>query len=512
MDPRLDAGFESSGGFTLDRLKGPLIHGRLQYDPEHGIGLELVENPFGPGVFLNAGESKMSCMFGQLADGTWVTLFDCFITNSSIPLGGGIGSPTTLKVNRALFGCHLDNLDELAVKKYWLELSSLSNWTGTDIITKVRTDEFPFGMNIHCRQPLPLKIELPDQPFDIEIAHWVKTQHDDGMLSVKWGAAIAIVARESLPLNLAASLASRCHGLISLLVGESLSVRSVAISKAFPTDDDIVLPIRHIDIQNRAYYNFVNRSLESGDSVGDWVKAESQLKQERTKSFFMLYEQMGRHDHKDVHPALMMLPYRSIVNLLPTIFSRWFGHNVQAVLATNIFFGSQNLAFSSVDVKFLNATQALESYDRSFGKALYMDQGAYDAAIHDLAAKIPATIQDDHRHSLKNRLKYGNEFSLRKRLTKMLERIPENVKQKIAGPSSKFIQKVVDTRNYYTHYDHASQAGAFQGKDAYVAAERLRLLLISTLLHDLGIPDDVLLTALEKNRDFVHWTNEPLLV
>ena len=139
-----------------------------------------------------------------------------------------------------------------------------------------------------------------------------------------------------------------------------------------------------------------------------------------------------------------------------------------------------------------------------------MDEEAYDAAVETLTSHIPEAIQGDHRGSLENRLKYGNEHSLRKRLTDMFERIPEEASHRIADDVGAFVSKVVDTRNYYTHYHHASKANALQLEHAYIAAERVRILIVANLLHDLGINDESLLNTLERSQKFRHWMSQAL--
>ncbi len=163
-----------------------------------------------------------------------------------------------------------------------------------------------------------------------------------------------------------------------------------------------------------------------------------------------------------------------------------------------------------VNVKFLTVAHAAESYHRSLGGGLYMDQAAFDAAMQQFTTHMPAVIQGDHRQSLRNRLRYGNERSLRRRLTAMFARLPENVRLRIANPVDQFINRFVDTRNYFTHYDHAAQANAFRAHNAYVAAERMRILIVASLLHDLAIPDGNILSILERQQHFRHWMDQPL--
>lgn len=467
MDARFDKPFESWGGFSTTRAGERTIHGRLQYRPEKGIELELVENPQGAASTLQGDAAPVDTMYGQLVDGTLVTLSQCFVSHSSIQIGVGIGSPTTLTVNRVTFGRLVDDLDQLQLKKYSVTLSSLSNWTCTlpvkcDI---ARVDEKPVGFDVTCRLPAPIDVALPNRAFDLQIAHGMKTKNPAGTFVVEWESAITICAHESMSLETMHEVAWQCQNLLSLLIGHRTSLREITMTPA------------------------------------DAEAANSPLQ--------LIYHQIGKHDHPDAHPALMLLPYELVKADFPQMVDSWFARSKQAILAANVFFGSHSLQSPAVNVKLLAAAQAAESYHRSLGTGLYMDQGAYDAAIHEFVTHMPAAIQGDHRVSLKNRLKYGNEHSLRKRLGELFNRLPENVQVAIATDVAKFIGRVVDTRNYYTHYDHASEANAFEPKASFLAAERLRILVAANLLHDLGVKDDNLLAVLQRSQDFAHWMRQP---
>ena len=301
------------------------------------------------------------------------------------------------------------------------------------------------------------------------MSHGFKTNDDGRITSITRSAAITIVAHDSLSYETASEVAYQCMNLMSLLIGDQLSVRAISIAAC---------------------------ENQQGTSSEDTLKC--------------VYQQVGKHDHKDVHPAFMLLPYGVVKDDFVAMVGRWFDRSEQAVLATNIFFGAQGFRSPTVNTRFLAAAQAAESYHRSLGTGLYMDQQIYDAILPDLLRHIPESIQGDHRVSLKNRFKYGNEYSLRKRLADLFQRIPENAQTRIANDCSKFINRVVNTRNYYTHYDHTAQDSAFSGKDAYIAAERLRILVIANLLHDLGVADDKLSSVLESNTKLMHWTTEYL--
>ncbi len=470
MDARLDSSFESWGKFTETIGEEPGIPGRLSYDPLKGIRLELVEKPSCADprtLFL------MPCipvLLGRLVDGTLVTLLECITTKTSFG-AGGVGLPTALIVNRALFGSHIDNVESLKVESYTVELSSLSNWMCVSPATldMANNDGKPSGVDIRFRRPDPIRVGLPHRTFDLRIPHGWKTSKGSGSVAVHWHAGVTIAADESILLGDAREAAWQAQNLIGLLVGRPVVERSVTFK--LPEEIAVAQP---------------------------------------TSSVQLLYHRRGKHDESDVHHAESLVPYDLIKEDFSEIAVKWFSRSEQAVLAANVFFGSQLLEAPAVNVKFLAAAQAAESYHRSLDTGVYMDQEDYNEAIDEFQSAIPESIQGDHRASLKFRLKYGNEHSLRKRLRDMFDRIPENARLRIASDVSQFVSKVVDTRNYYTHYDHESQVKAFDGKDVHTAAERLRFLIVANLLHDLGIKDEELLGVLERSREFQHWGSQEL--
>jgi hypothetical protein len=109
------------------------MHGKLSYDPAEGISLELIEDETA-GKRLTHDLQSMFDLYGQLVNGSLVTLEDCFITRS--PLHGlsrffregtGLTSPTTIRVNQAILGKkHVVNLRQMPLRRYSLELSLLS--------------------------------------------------------------------------------------------------------------------------------------------------------------------------------------------------------------------------------------------------------------------------------------------------------------------------------------------------------------------------------------------------
>ena len=470
MEARLDSGFESWGHFGGGMTDSQEVPGRLSYDPANGISLELVRSPTGTDLRAAMDLHCPPTLYGRLVNGTRVTLVDYRTTHAQFGAGGA-GLPTIVIADRMLVGDHVENLDHLPVKSYTVEFSSLFNWTcaaPAKLDMPVREGKC-LGVDVSFRRPSPIEIALHDQEFDLKVSHGWTTSDPSDSFALRWHTGVTIVAHFSLALFDAFQVALQCRNLMSLLIGDRISVKSIAVKPVDQTSASKVPSPLHL-----------------------------------------VYNQHGRHDYPDLHASQMLLPYSQIATDFPRLVSEWFSRSEQAVLATNVFFGSQLFETTAVDLRLLTITQVAESYHRSLGTGVYMKQDEYDTELAKLLAHMPAAIQGDHRRSLENRLRYGNEHSLRRRLTEMLRRLPANAQTRIAGDVGKFVNKIVDTRNYFTHYDHDARGSAFKGRDVFIACERLRILVLANLLRDLGVSGDSLLRTLERNPDFQHWMSQDL--
>jgi hypothetical protein len=114
-----------------------------------------------------------------------------------------------------------------------------------------------------------------------------------------------------------------------------------------------------------------------------------------------------------------------------------------------------------------------------------------------LSNAIPKNVTADHRDSLKSRIKYGNEISLRKRLDALVQRLSAPLRQRILGSRGLIPQSWVETRNYYTHWDESSRESVLDGTAMHRAGVRLKHLLRALYLDVAGIPQASIEQALD---------------
>lgn len=178
-----------------------------------------------------------------------------------------------------------------------------------------------------------------------------------------------------------------------------------------------------------------------------------------------------------------------------TILNNWFKINEKYKPLLDIYF--MNFTNESyLEYQFLSYSQALESYLRKNEKYPdnYMEIDDYENIKNQMNDFIGELIKnDDHKNSLKNKIKFGNEISLRKRLKELTNDLKnyKSINKIIDGNKNNFISEVVDARNYYTHYDDSSN---FKKNN-----EKLRILTFKLKI----LIELIILKELEFDKEFI---------
>ena len=113
--------------------------------------------------------------------------------------------------------------------------------------------------------------------------------------------------------------------------------------------------------------------------------------------------------------------------------------------------------------------------------------------------EIFKAVPSQHEEWLKNKLAYGNEPPLRKRLKEIFEEMRVVIPKEIFPDEEYLIGKVVDTRNYLTHYDKKLKKIAAQGEELYDLTKKLERLLKMCILKELGFAHDKIKTVIHRD-------------
>jgi hypothetical protein len=155
-----------------------------------------------------------------------------------------------------------------------------------------------------------------------------------------------------------------------------------------------------------------------------------------------------------------------------------------------------------VQQRFLALAHAIEAYHRAFFGGKYQSDDDYRNGLQKiLRDAIPVNINADFKASLKNKLKYLHEFSLRKRVQDICEKF-NAVAKPFLGEASQFANDVADQRNRLTHPDSTAENNYSEKdwKGIWLKGEQLGLLLEICLLHELGFDEKAISKMLSRNR------------
>jgi hypothetical protein len=112
--------------------------------------------------------------------------------------------------------------------------------------------------------------------------------------------------------------------------------------------------------------------------------------------------------------------------------------------------------------------------------------------------EIINSIPTEYREWLEGRLTYSNEPTLRRRLREIFDKYSDVLSKYIENKDD-FMNKVVVTRNYLTHYDAHLKEHAADGEELYHISEKLRLLIEICLLTELGFDPIKIKTLLSRS-------------
>jgi hypothetical protein len=152
---------------------------------------------------------------------------------------------------------------------------------------------------------------------------------------------------------------------------------------------------------------------------------------------------------------------------------------------------------SYLDQRFLNLVQALEVYHRRAMPSSESPEDEHKRRMKEILESVP----EHYRGWLVRKLKHSNEPALADRLREIFRKYIEIVKP-VVGKKKKaradFIEKVVGTRNYLTHFDENKAAKAARGKELVRITDKLKLLIEICLLGEIGFEEEMIRDLIER--------------
>ena len=190
----------------------------------------------------------------------------------------------------------------------------------------------------------------------------------------------------------------------------------------------------------------------------------------------------------------ILFRYGGIGNRLDEVLGRWLKAYDSLGPAIHLYFACRTKPTQFIDFKVLWLIQALESWHRRSSDEVAIERAEFKQLMMTLTEACP----DDKRNWLKERLQHAYELSLSARLHILIdpfERWFGNTQSR-----KQFVRRVVDTRNYLTHYSSESKRGAAQGIDLLPLYAKLEALFQLQLLRLVGFSDAVIDEVVRDNQ------------
>jgi len=428
--------------------------GILSYDDD-ATTLDLF-GAFKPRSFMDLGTvrqaDQMPIILGTLENGQPCTLYKNIVTGTKMQLTGATSSKYTLR--HLFIGKHFPTAADIRFSALRMSFTDLEAWMA----------------------------DSPFRPPDYK-------REGSEFVSVETGYDYPKAFSFTLP-TLDAELKSLFGNSIRWGGFESFSHEHVAFLKITPSGFQDFEWFTSVEQTCRSLLTlFIGQPVYPKRLVGYGEKKQLSNGQSYTEDSRMYAQYPGGRHLKPKDPTDMLAPLPVIRDRVSEFVTNWFARTDVLRDAFNLFLGTYYNSSMYLESTFLVLTQALESYSRSVRPGKYVPEVDYEPIRDALVNAIPADVVGDFRQSLETRIRFGNDHSLRKRIGALLASLdPEIVKMFCPNPKA-FRNRIVDTRNYLTHYSEELKPRAILGTDLYYANERLRLLLTVLLLKEVGLAE-----------------------
>jgi hypothetical protein len=451
--------FELSGWWWLPDRPGGRLYGTLKYKNGESISLELTGSFSDENIIFGGKIWRSEIIIGFSENGKEVTL----LTNYEISRSSHApGTTRSIIISDYIFlGKHFISLESIRFSAIQANYTNLEEWMW----------DYPFESkhendiwSTSYKRPQSFKARVPSLNSIIESAFSVRNS-GDGFRTFEWVHAGFIRLTPSQENNFKWFLRQLIdiQYLLSLCANAPIYIKYIT-----------------------ALGNKVYRPLPGGGLYYD-------------ETIDIYFIQARYNVIEKIHPLQMLINLSVIRNKLRTILELWFNNANILRSVYDLYFGYLYNPRMYIQFLFLSLVQALESFHRIKMSGKYINDKGYKKYEEMIINSIPPEINPDHRDSLKARIKYGNEFSLRKRFNEILFTL-RNTINKIDIPANVISDKIVDTRNYLTHYDEEALNKSLQNEELFYANQLLSIIITILLLREAGFKEEMLITAFINNR------------
>lgn len=449
---RIEEEYARAGYFWLPEQQDNKIPGILTIKDGGDVELEVV-GLFDESIKALNGEDDLSRIIGHVEKDGLVTLDNCFYKEKNISFGGI--SKSKIYVNRVLSGVAYDKNEEVIFNTLSFSVDCLDEWVGisgidvkhdwdkrTAIISYNLPEHISYSLDNGMQLEICFAYTLPGLPVRTEA-------------KITQRAYLKLSSKALRPLDDFTEIAYKLTNLMCFAIDATVTLKGLtatSMERQREIDEGRSYPVPiHI------YYP----SIPYSEKV----------------------------PQKSWHR--MLFDYGVIKASAQSVFNNWI--NAYEILspALSLYFSTKIGAQKYLDGKFLALAQGLETYHRRTSDEKLMDENEFKSLLDTIKKNCPK----EKVIWLEGRLMHGNEINLRKRLERIIEPFKDHLGSK--QERSKLLKKIVDTRNYLTHYNEELKAGSAKGRELWLLCQKMEVIFQLHFLKVLGFSEDEIKNVIE---------------
>lgn len=428
---------DMQGYFWLPDRPNNRLPGRFHCIEDGAIELEVL-GTFSEEPINNVLEIRR--ILGVSEKGKLVTLEHCLYKSRKLNVPGLAIS--TIHVDLALIGCHFESDEPITFDEITCHSEAFDEWFCFGKIN-VSLSLTSSGASISYSPPSQLAWSISiGAELTLGCSWRAPSTNQCREATITQRTWVGLRFPEKRPLDELLELVHRFNNFVSFVVDQTLPIQAV---QAYSKDlgEEVGNTNRRIPID--VYYNPLARSAPNLAHIS---------------------------------PPFPLFSFELVRAEFGDIISRWLNNYETFDSSFNLYFATKTGRKIYLENRFLMLVQALEALHRRWSHETAYSAQDYSTLCQALQEAIPAAFKE----WLEPRLRYGNELSLRQRLKSLFHGLEplyfdhKKVKELIA--------RIIDTRNYLTHYDEALRSKVTSDDNMYklcIAMETLLQVRIAML-------------------------------
>ncbi|MBD1852163.1 hypothetical protein H6F87_19485 [Cyanobacteria bacterium FACHB-502] len=449
---RIEEEYVKVGYFWLPEQQDNKIPGTLTIKDGGDIELEVV-GLFDESIEALNGEDDLSRIIGHIEKDGLVTLDNCFYKKKNISFGGI--SKSKVCVDRVLSGVAYAKSEEVTYSTLSFSVDCMDEWVGISGID-VQNDWENRTATISYNPPENIPYQL-DNGMQLEIcfAYTLPGFPNTTEARITQRAYFKLTSEVSRPLNDFIEIAYKLTNLMCFAIDATVTLKGLTAT-----------------------------SVEIQREVG-----EGKLYPVPIKIFYSSIPYSEKAPNRSWHQ--MLFNYGAIKSNAQSIFNNWVNAYETLSPALSLYFSTKIGAYKYLDGKFLALAQGLETYHRRTSDEKLMDEDEFVSLVEIIKKGCP----EEKVGWLEGRLIHGNEINLSQRLKKIIEPFKEHLGSN--DERRKLLRKIVDTRNYLTHYSEDLEAKSAEGRELWFLCQKLEIIFQLHFLKVLGFSEAEIQNVIE---------------